>query len=40
MPLGVALWLRSHIPRRARGALYGGKVIMTGNRVSNEYGKK
>jgi hypothetical protein len=40
MPLGVAQWLRSHVPRKARGALYGGKRIMTGTRVSKEYEKK
>ena len=40
MPLGVVHWLRDHVPRRARQALYAGKRIVTGNRVSNDYGKK
>jgi hypothetical protein len=40
MPLGVEQWLRGHIPRKARGALYAGKHITTGNKISNDYGKK
>ena len=40
MPLGVGQWLRSHVPRKARGALYAGTTIMTGNKVSVDYGKK
>ncbi|KAI8464270.1 MAG: hypothetical protein J3K34DRAFT_461995 [Monoraphidium minutum] len=40
MPLGVEQWLRSHIPRKARTALYAGKKIVTGNKISNDYEKK
>jgi len=40
MPLGVTQWLRTHIPRKARNALYAGKRIVTGNKVSADYGKK
>jgi hypothetical protein len=40
MPLGVGQWLRSHVPRKARGALYAGKRIVTGTKISNDYEKK
>ena len=40
MPLGVEQWLRSHMPRKARGALYAGKRIAVGSKISNEYEKK
>lgn len=46
MPLGVAQWLRGGgggsgiVPERARKALWAGKRLAFGNRVSSEYGKK
>jgi hypothetical protein len=40
MPLGVAQWLRGYVPRKARNALYAGKRIISGNKISNDYEKK